>query len=134
MTQTPEPGAPEELSADDAKALARLLRRGLGKGFRLVILEVATWRVRSRILAWVRDQIARQSGSVVEIDVATLPGENLWSELGERVTVDEARRSCSRCMAFRMPCMGSRTRRTACIGSSTCSAISSCGMLRACGW
>lgn len=89
MTQTPELGAPEELSADDAKALARLLQRGLGKGFRLIILEVATWRVRSRILAWVRDQIALHSGSVVEIDVAELPGENLWSELGERITVDE---------------------------------------------
>lgn len=89
MTQTPELGAPEELSADDAKALARLLQRGLGKGFRLILLEVATWRVRSRILAWVRDQIALHSGSVVEIDVAELPGQNLWSELGERITVDE---------------------------------------------
>jgi len=75
----------EPLAAEDARALTRLLRRGFGRGFRLVVIEVATPRLRRRLLEWLRAEVEALDGNVVELDVTSLPGENLWSELGELV-------------------------------------------------
>ncbi len=73
------------LLAEDARALTRLLRRSLGRGFRLVVIEVATPRLRQRLAAWLRAEVEPLAGQVIALDVASLPGENLWSELGERL-------------------------------------------------
>lgn len=82
----------EPLAAEDARALTRLLRRGFGRGFRLVVIEVATPRLRGRVLEWVRAEVEALDGHVVELDVSSLPGENLWSELGERLEREGAAR------------------------------------------
>src|SRR5690554_6260287 len=73
------------LAAEDARALSRLLRRTFGRGFRLVVIEVATPRLRQRILEWLGAEVEALRGEVLELDVGALPGQNLWSELVERL-------------------------------------------------
>lgn len=73
------------LPAEDARALTRLLHRTLGRGFRLVVIEVDTPRLRRRIVEWLGEQVQSLDAGVVDLDVGSLAGENIWVELGERL-------------------------------------------------
>jgi tetratricopeptide (TPR) repeat protein len=80
-----EPDANGPLLAEDARALKRLLHRALGRGFRLVVIEVDTPRLQRRIVEWLGAQAESLDGSVLDLDVGSLAGDNLWSELSERL-------------------------------------------------
>lgn len=74
------------LLAEDARALTRLLDRTFGRGFRLVVIEVDTPRLQQRIVEWLGKQVELLDASVLDLDVGSLAGDNLWSELSERLT------------------------------------------------
>ncbi len=80
------------LQREDALALRRLLRRSFGRGFRLVVIEVATPRIRRRIVEWLRGELEAFDAELLELDVGSLAGENLWAELGERLAPDGVER------------------------------------------
>jgi tetratricopeptide (TPR) repeat protein len=80
-----EPDASGPLLAEDARALSRLLHRTLGRGFRLVVIEVDTPRLQQRIVEWLGTQAESLDARVLDLDVGSLAGDNLWSELSEQL-------------------------------------------------
>jgi tetratricopeptide (TPR) repeat protein len=80
---------PPVLAPRDARALARLVRRVAGKGFKLATVEVAGPAQREQVLGWVEGVVADAGATLVRCDLGALPGLNLWSELTETLALPE---------------------------------------------
>lgn len=83
------------LPSRDLLALRRLLRRTLGRGFQLVVIEVEGAARRERVVAWLEEFGASLDATLVEVDVEALVRENLWRELGEQLPEDPEQRARS---------------------------------------
>ncbi len=73
------------LPATDTQALQRILRRMVGNGFKLAVVELNSPVQRAALLEWLGDQCTSLEAQLLPVDLSSLPGQNLWMELKERL-------------------------------------------------
>ncbi|MDJ0839218.1 MAG: tetratricopeptide repeat protein [Acidobacteriota bacterium] len=87
MSNTDLPHVDTLLSPDEQRRFQSMLQRDAGRKFRLVVIQYRRPAARLSLISWIQGRPGMETVPFYHVDLAQLPGENLWAELSEILPV-----------------------------------------------